>query len=415
MDTDQSIVKNNYTLNVINSRPYFTRMIYDSYRKLNNNLSIEHEECVLNNDFYITIDEYFKGQNYEEMERQVQDINKNLTPLNDNIQIKENLKDLDITNANFLKPEEIPKRDFNKQISKIDSSNGYNFKSKNKKIISFIQSANINQNKIQDYVNQVYNNFDNSNYTKVIDKHNKILLLEKMMTSTSAENYKIKNAIDINSLKHKAEFLVSSRLRFIEKITSIISKFIIALKKLYNVRKEKTKNKENKELNHTYSLTSFNRENNNPIDTENIEQDDEKLKKIKEIISINTIKMINKTPESKKNKKKNISSIKKLLQQKKEEKDLATNKNFLSSIKNKMKFYDKQDEIFISEKVKKSTNRISSERYNNSNNKEDNFNYNNTKSQNIEKKQDDEKYICPKKKLNYSSLKLYISKEILKK
>lgn len=384
----------NYTNNLMNSRPDFLKMIYDSYSEfdfdeletaitaslsekniLNLSLSNKSEKKSSHKGFYTNFEQFLKGYENEKWLNLMAKVLKNVK-LNNNQQSKD--KPPEIRQLEFLKPEEIPKRPEWKFASNIKEANqvqnslatgpnlpsmatfqpglNFNFKSKDLKIISFASTSNLRPEKLNNYIKDVYMSRGGDHVIKLVDSHkdNKIIFIEKIDTDeTDTGEPVIDGVIDLKSLEKRAEVLVTSRLMFIEKVATTVCKFIISMKKLYKNKKEKEKQKALHGVNSVRSLNGAQKEGYSNLvgglaqsasGNNIIKEMNEKLKRIREIISSRSMKTILSNSNSTTNKSGgkessiDLKKFKKILNKKVENKE-------------KMKKFQKLN--FIKEKVKK--------------------------------------------------------------
>lgn len=482
-DQDLNEYLKNYTHNLINNRPDFLKMIYDSYNKFdyeelshainhNNHLlkdaysleSAQNSEKKQQNEFYISTEQFLDGKELDKWRETIHNIISKQN--NDNSRTRGRTQ-VEIKHMTFMKDEEIPKRPERKFT---DKSN-FNFKSKSDKIISFSSSSSIIQEKIISNVKEVFNSSGSDKVIKFTDVHrdNKILFLEKIELDqkenlTNPLHRELKCEIDMKSLDSRADILLIPRLQFIEKVATIVCKFLISLKKLYKIKKEKEKARDLRGNNLNYD-TSINynshskthKEGYNTLvknismttSTKELIKDTgpEKLKKIREIVSSSSIKsFLNNS--SKKNSLKignsnmHVNKFRKLLYKKIEEKEKVKKKEKLDLIKDKIKDLIER-EYYGGAEINQFTPEIQKDNDNNLNkNFDDNLNHraysmnsmisigesqtfneekirkrrtlHNTQIVDLVNDFKEEKTIQPKKKVNFSALKMFVKEEMTK-
>jgi hypothetical protein len=475
----------NYTHNLINFRPDFLKMIYDSYNQfdyeelthtinLNNNNHHLHKDPYSSESgqvsdkkqqkgFYTSIEQFLDGN---ELDKWREIIQKLISSQNKEIGRTRGRTQVEIKHMSFMKLDEIPKIPERKFTEKSD----FNFKSKNEKIISFSSSSSIIQEKVNPYVKEVFNNSGSEKIIKLTDTYrdNKIVFLEKIEIEENDTNLgnplhcEIKSAIDLKSLESRSDILLAPRLQFIEKVATVVCKFLISLKKLYKIKKEKEKvrdlrggnNYNHNNHNHNIYNTNANaksfKEGYNTLiknlsmtmSTKELLKDSgtEKLKKVREIVSLSSMKtLLNST-----NKKNSLSlgnndihvnKFRKLLYKKVEEKEKTKKIEKLGLIKDKIRDLI-ENEYYGGGEVKEFTPEIQKDEVNNF---DSNFNHrassmnsiNDSQTFNEEKNRKrrtlhntqivdlvndfkEEKTILPKKKVNFSALKMFVKEEMTK-
>ena len=261
----------NYANSLESLRPDFIRMIYDSYSEFNYE---ELENCLEGNTndkteksnlstknlhsnnkltytktkgFYSSQDQYLRGNEYEEWN---QIINKILKSTEQESKMRTNLE---IQQYDYLKPDQIPKKPEKKLLLNNQKLyQNYNFKSNKEgyKTISFSKTVNIKTEKLGKMVKDIVSHHERDDMIKLVDtqKENRIVFIEKIEFNYLGNQTILSENINIQSLEKRGELLTQSRYSFIQKISLIINKFIISLKKLYKKKKDKEKlliNKQN--------------------------------------------------------------------------------------------------------------------------------------------------------------------------
>ncbi len=360
-------IKKNYYEKLTKSRPEFLQMVYDSYaafdfQKLSNykkqlndpiskqSIQVQREEAdpkgVQRN-----MELFLKGLELEKWQKEIANLNIKIE--NRNIQNKGavkrtsiSLSNLEIKQFDFLKPYMIPKTPPKKMSA---DNQTFNFKTKGTKIISFAKSSLINQEKIKNYINVIFNNGDDEKLLKLIDtsKDNKIVFIEKISHKFENGDIFIDEEVDWASLERRAEILANSRFRFVEKVEILVCKFIISVKKLYKKKKEREKIQALQVSNPVHPSANNNEGSKSHFDpkqsyssSSHTLKGTDKFKPVKEYISsrdINELIRDLKLKNSKLTKEEGIKKFKNILATKVKEKEQSITKLKLLSIKEKVK------------------------------------------------------------------------------
>ena len=426
-----------YAQNLINIKPDFLRMVYDTYsgfdleelerlisestnpdEEIINNKTIiagiiPNDKNKKNKGFFNSIEEFLKGFDYDKITRNIKSV---LQKINNNaLNIVEDKTIPEIKNLSFIKNEDLPKKPQKKFLNTFSPSTiqetvssiqpkktskslqgfyerkesekekllNFNFKRNVQKFLTFTSVATIQQDRVSEYIDDIVVNKNVAQVLKLVDYNtdNRIVFIDKIATDEKGVtniNPVLKH-VDLESLDDRAYIITHSRMNYISKTALIVNKFITSLKKICKNKKEKENKKEvnfytNNLINKDMAKIERSASQNSLHSTENITHFNGKFRKEdKDLISSRSINVFSSTKQM------DIRIIKKLLANKNKDRGEQNKKQKLLNIKEKaLNLLRQKREEEIGKSMGESMNRSEFDEHPNEDDGfDDNFNYDN--------------------------------------